>query len=239
MRIALLIAGLALFALLAATPILAQPNPAPAAMCRTGDRPVSYRGGWPQTSDAICDYDFAEANRLLADMLEAPPTAVRTEWLKWRLGIPDFMQREGYEPNEFYVVNAGYYVVLAGASGWDMVVELYENRREGAWGSKDSVTVRFHSTVPTSQLDAKTNPGCLTEAALLDRAVAAGWHYVPGSMQSGTAGPIFVPGALATDDGRSLVLANLSRTSALPARETLEATCAWIFSFSEMTEVRK
>lgn len=236
MRLALLIAGLALFALPVAAPA---EDPAFAPVCRTGDRPVSYHQGWPQTSDTICDYDFAEANRRLADLLEAPRSAVRTDWLKWHLGIPDFMQREGYEPNEFYVVNAGYYVVLAGARGWDMVVELYENRREGAWGSKDSVTVRFHSTVPTSQLDAKANPGCLTEAALLDRAIAAGWHYVPGSTESGTAGPIFVPGALATDDGRSLVLANLSRTSVLPARETLEASCAWILSFSEMVEVRK
>jgi hypothetical protein len=45
--------------------------------------------------------------------------------------------------------------------------------------------------------------------------------------------------ALAKDDGRRLRLINLSQTTELPSREKLEATCAWIFSFSELVEARK
>ncbi|NIJ35747.1 hypothetical protein FHR22_000396 [Sphingopyxis panaciterrae] len=209
-----------------------------AASCRPGERPTSYQQGWPQTSDAICDYDFAEANRRLANLLELPAGAANIEVLKGLLDVPHFNLRDGYEPNEFYVVNAGYLAILAGRDGWDMVIAASADRREGAWGSKTHFGAKFLSTVPSPQLDVRTNPGCLSEAALLDRAIAAGWRYVPGGTQSGTAGPIFVPGALVKDDGRSLVLAKLSRTTALPPRETLEATCAWIFSFNEMVEIR-
>ncbi|WP_428630433.1 hypothetical protein [Sphingopyxis sp.] len=233
MRIPILLAGLAIMAL--STPVAAE-DPESAASCLAGERPIHRFPAWADKSDAICDYGFVEVNRRLADLLEAPSGAVNIEWLKKTLGVPRFIQREGYEPNGFFVVNAGYQVALAGQDGWEMVIEAYERRREGAWGRKDDFNVKFHGMGLNPQMEAANKGRCISEAAMLDRAIAAGWRYVPGGMESGTAGPIFMPGGLVNDDGRTLVLINLSRTTELPPRETLEATCAWIFSFSELKQ---
>lgn len=233
MRITILLAGLAIMAL--SMPVAAEDRNS-AATCVAGEQPIHRFPAWADKSDAICDYGFVEVNRRLADLLEAPSGAVNLEWLKAALGVPRFIQREGYAPNDFYAVNAGYQVALAGKNGWEMLIEAYERRREGAWGRTDDFDAKFLATGLTPQMEAENKGHCISEAEVLDRAIAAGWHYVPGGMESGTVGPIFGPGALATDDGRRLVLVNLSRTTELPPRETLAATCAWIFSFSESKE---
>ncbi|MDO9367675.1 MAG: hypothetical protein Q7T68_03825 [Sphingopyxis sp.] len=210
----------------------------PATGCASGEQPIRRIQNWSDKSDAVCSYGFIEANQRLAGLIEAPRGTVGVEWLKHTLGIPRFIQREGYEPNQFFVVNAGYQVALTGPDGWEMVIEAYDRRREGAWGRKADFQVKFHATGLSPEVEAASKGRCLTEASVLDRALAAGWRYVPGGMVSGTAGPLFAPGALVTDDGRSLVLVNLSRTSELPARDKLESTCAWIFSFGEHNETR-
>lgn len=233
MRFPILLAALAVAAL--SGPAAAE-QPGASAVCSDGQRPIQRYPNWSANSDAICDYGFVEANRRLAGLLEAPSGGVNVEWLKRTLGIPRFVQRDGYEPNGFFVVNAGYQVALTGQDGWEMVIEAYERRREGVRGRKENFDVKFHGTGLNPQMEAANRGRCISEAAVLDRAIAAGWRYVPGGMESGTAGPLFIPGALVTEDGRSLVLINLSRTTELPPRETLEATCAWIFSFSELKE---
>lgn len=230
---------LALAALIAAiaVPAAAEP-PADVVACETGERPIRFYSNWSSSSDAICNYGFVEANHRLAGLLELPGGGASLDWLKQTLDVPHFVQREGFEPNGFFTINAGHQVALAGPDGWEMVIEAYQRRREGAWGSKDEFEVKFHGVGPTAQMTAGKSGRCLSEAVVLDRAIAAGWRYVPGTMQSGTAGPIFMPGALVKDDGRRLVLVHLSRTSELPPRATLEATCAWIFSFGELKETR-
>lgn len=235
MRLSLLIAALAIATM--SGPAAAQ-SQEQGVGCVEGDRPVIRYPAWASRSDAVCDYGFIEANHRLAGLLEAPGGAAGIAWLKHTLGIPKFIQREGYEPNGFYVINAGYQVSLAGTDSWEMIVEAYQRRREGAWGRKDDFTVKFHMTGLNPATEAASKGRCLSEAAVLDRAIAAGWRYVPGGMDSGTAGPIFVPGALVKDDGRRLTLVHLSRTTELPPRETLEATCAWIFAFAEAQEIR-
>ncbi len=220
--------------LLATLVIAAHSGPAMAqkledsAVCTDGQQPIERYRNWSENSDAICNYGFVEANRLLAGVLEASSGGVNLAWLKRALGIPRFVQRKGYEPNGFFVVNAGYQVAPTGQDGWEMVIEAYERCSKGAWGRKDVFDVKFHGTGRAPQMESENRGRCISEAAVLDRAIAAGWRYVPGTIVSGTAGPAFWVGALSTDDGRSLVLVNLSRTSELPPCETLEATCAWI-----------
>lgn len=216
-------------------PAAAEP-PAAAAACQTGERPIRFYANWSANSDAICAYGFVEVNHRLAALLELPGGGASADWVKRTLGIPHFVQREGFAPNGFFTINAGYQVALAGPDGWEMVVEAYERRREGAWGRKDDFEVKFHGVGLTPQMEAENRGRCLSEAAVLDRAIAAGWRYVPATTVQGTAGPMSWPGALATDDGRSLMLLNLSRTTELPPRETLEATCAWIVSFKDLHE---
>ena len=235
MRFPILLAVLAIAAL---PRVAAAEQPEVAAVCTDGKSPMQRFPNWATSSDAVCDYDFIEVNRRLAGLLELPSGGANVAWLKQALNIPRFVQREGYEPNGFFVVNAGYMVALSGPNGWEMVIETYERRREGDWGRKDNFDVTFHGTGLSPVMEADSRGRCLTEAALLDRAIAAGWRYVPGAIESGTAGPIFMPGALVTDDGRRLRLVHLSNTSELPPRETLEATCAWIFSFNELKETR-
>jgi hypothetical protein len=218
-----------------AAPAAAEP-PAEAAACETGDRPIRFYSNWSAKSDAICDYGFVEANHRLAGLLELPGGDASIDWLKHTMGIPHLVQREGFAPNGFFTINAGYQVALAGPDGWEMVIEAYQRRREGAWGRKDDFEVKFHGVGLSPQQETESRGRCLSEAAVLDRAIAAGWRYVPGAIESGTAGPIFMPGALVKDDGRRLVLIHLSRTTELPPRATLEATCAWIFSFAELHE---
>lgn len=218
------------------TAAVAAETAAPIAACQTGERPIRFYANWSANSNAICDYGFVEVNHRLAALLELPGGGASVDWVKRTLGIPHFVQREGFAPNGFFTINAGHQVALAGPDGWEMVVEAYERRREGAWGRKDDFEVKFHGVGLTPQMEAENRGRCLSEAAVLDRAIAAGWRYVPATAVHGTAGPMSWPGTLATDDGRSLMLLNLSRTTELPPRETLEATCAWIVSFKDLHE---
>jgi hypothetical protein len=218
-------------------PAAAEP-PADAAACQTGERPIKHHPNWSSKSNAICDYGFIDANRRLAGLIEAPGGAVSVEWLKRVLRIPEFVAREGYEPNGFYIIKAAHQVALVGEDDWEMIIATYHYRREGAWGRKDDFRIDFLGTGVNPETEAAYRGRCISEAEVLDRALAAGWRYLPGAIESGTAGPIFMPGALVKDDGRRLVLVHLSGTTELPPRATLEAKCAWIAAFSELHETR-
>jgi len=218
-------------------PAAAEP-PADAAVCRAGERPIKRFENWSRKSNAICEYGFIEVNRRLAGLIEAPGGAVSVEWLKRVLGIPAFVAREGYEPNGFYVIKAAHQVALAGEDDWEMIIATYHFRREGAWGRKDDFRIDFLGTGVNPATEAAYKGRCISEAEVLDRALAAGWRYAPSTLESGTVGPISMPGALVKDDGRRLVLIHLSRTTVLPSRATLEATCAWIASFHDVHETR-
>ncbi|WP_439568530.1 hypothetical protein [Sphingopyxis sp.] len=206
--------------------------------CVEGQQPIRHFSNWSTNSEAICDYGFVEANRRIADLIEASSGEAGVEWLQKALGVPKFTRRDEWEPNSFYVVKAAHQVALVGRDNWEMIVATYQHRREGDWGRKDDFTVDFLGTGVAPTMEAAFKGRCLSEAEVLDRALAAGWHYVPGRIESGTAGPIFWPGSLSKVDGRSLSLAHLSRTTELPPRETLEATCAWIVKFEERRETR-
>lgn len=218
-------------------PAAAEPS-ADAAACLPGERPIKHFQSWSSESNAICDYGFIEVNRRLAELIEAPGGDASVAWLKRVLGIPAFVAREGYEPNGFYVIKAAHQVALAGHDDWEMIIATYHYRREGAWGRKDDFKVDFLGSGVNPATEAAYKGRCISEAEVLNRALAAGWRYVPSTIESGTVGPISMPGALVKDDGRRLVLLHLSRTAELPPRATLEATCAWIASFHELHESR-
>ncbi|MBL0916077.1 MAG: hypothetical protein IBJ13_11380 [Sphingopyxis sp.] len=238
MRFSLLIAALAIAAM--PGPAAAQPSsPGSGSGCAAGERSIRHYPNWSGKSDAICDYGFVEANRRLAELIEAPGGEASIAWLMRLLDIPAFNQREGWEPNGFYTINAAHQVALTGVDNWEMIIATYQRRREGAWGRKDDFMVDFLGTGIAPTMEAEYKGRCLSEAEALDRALAAGWRYVPGIIESGTAGPIFIPGSLVKDDGRSLSLVHLSRTMELPPRATLEATCAWISKFEERREARQ
>ncbi len=236
MRLPILLAAAAAIAAFAA-PAAAEP-PADAAACQPGEKPINRHSNWSSKSNAVCDYGFIDVNRRLAGLIEAPGGEASVEWLKRVLGIPEFIAREGYEPNGFYVIKAAHQVALVGQDDWEMIIATYHYRREGAWGRKDDFRIDFLGTGINPATEAAYKGRCISEAEVLDRALAAGWRYVPSTIESGTAGPISMPGALVKDDGRRLVLIHLSRTSELPPRATLEAKCAWIAAFSELHETR-
>lgn len=235
MRFPILTAALALAA--PCGPAMAAPSEA-ASGCVAGERPIKHHPNWSSQSDAICDYGFIDFNRRLAGLIEAPGGEVSVEWLKRVLGIPEFVAREGFEPNGVYVIKAAHQVALAGQDDWEMIIATYHHRREGVWGRKDDFRVDFLGSGLNPATEAAYKGRCISEAEVLDRALTAGWWYVPGTIESGTAGPLFMPGALVKDDGRRLVLVHLSSTTELPPRATLEATCAWIVEFHDLHETR-
>lgn len=237
MRLPMLVAALAIAAI--SRPAAAEPpHSGHGVGCTAGARPIKHYSNWSSNSDAVCDYGFVEVNRRLAQLIGAPSGDVSIAWLQAVLAVPEFTRREGWEPNGFYIINAAHQVALAGTDNWEMIIATYQRRSEGDWGRKDVFTIDFLSTGVNPATEAEYKGRCLSEAEVLDRATAAGWRYVPGEIGSGTAGPIFTPGALVKDDGRSLRLVHLSNTSELPSRETLEATCAWFFSFEEHRDIR-
>lgn len=216
-------------------PAAAEPS-VDAAACRPGEQPIKHHQNWSSKSNAICDYGFIDFNRRLAGLIEARSGEVSVAWLTRVLGIPAFVARDDYKPNGFYVIQAAHQVALVGQDDWEMIIATYHYRREGTGGRKDDFAIDFLGTGIKAATEAAYTGRCISEAEVLDRALVAGWRYVPGGIESGTAGPIFMPGALVKDDGRRLVLVHLSRTTELPSRPTLEATCAWISAFRELHE---
>ena len=204
--------------------------------CSAGEKAVSFRAGWAEKSDAICAYDFAEFNRRLSAIIEAPAGIFTPEYFAALFKAPPAEPRPGFEPNSFYSVNAGHSQILAGEWGWDVLITHYHTRSESKMGRKDQVTVQFRPAYITPfKFDDPKSSGCLTQSEIVDRALAAGWQYEIRQMRSerGSQRAWFY-GLLANDGGRTLTLAGLSVEGALLApRKKLEATCAVILEFAE------
>lgn len=221
------------FALLVAAPVVSShahpPETVRQGSCKAEVMALRQIADGPDKSDATCDYDFAEFNRRLANLLEVSSGTYTTAYLEKLLAMPPMQKRPDIGPNPSYRVMAEYSIVLAGKGGWSAKVEINLRKADIIPGRRSDVRISARPTYPSVYADPKQS-NCITEAEMLDRAIAAGWRYelLSGDLHQPMDGKSeFFTAQLSKDDGRILNFSTLPDKSGAPPRATLEATC-WI-----------
>lgn len=196
-------------------------------ICQPEKRPL--RTPSEGESDAVCSYDIAEFNRRLANFIEMPAGGFTLDYMQKLLSMPAMRQRPDLGYSKSYK-ETGYSTALAGKGGWTAIIDIYFRERDIIRGRRHDLTILSRVSFPSTYADPKQS-NCITEAEILDRAIAAGWRYellsgdlsVP--MEDGTS-EIFTA-QLSKDDGRTLGISTLPDKNGAPPRAKLESTC-WI-----------